>query len=315
MLVGIATTAGAQQPGRVWRIGILVAGSGSLNAAFIADLGRALDDLGYVDGRNLRIVAKSADGAVERLPQLAGELIALGVDLIVTTGSEATRAAKDATATIPIVFSGPSYPVEEGLVASFARPNGNVTGITAAMSDTIDKHLQLLRDVTPKLTRVAVIWSPANPGHAFAFRDTQNAAASLRIDIGSVHVTTATDLEPALAAIERLRPDALIVQPAQVVNYEVRRVSDMAQKLRIPSVSIARNFAQQGLLMSYGADFNDAPRRVAQYVDRILKGAKPAELPVERPTKFHLVINMKTAKALGLALPQSLVLRADEVIE
>jgi len=310
-----AGSAGAQPPGRVWRIGILVAGSGSLNSAVIADLRRALGDLGYVDGKNIRIVAKSADGVVERLPHLAGELVALGVDLIVTTGSEATRAAKHATVTIPIVFSGPSYPVEEGLVASFARPGGNVTGITVAMSDTILKHLQLLRDVTPKLARVAVIWSPANPGHRFAFRDTQTAAASLQIEVASVHVTGANDLESALPVIARVRPEALIVQPASFVTYEVRRLSDLATKLRIPSISIARNFTQQGLLMSYGADFKDAPRRLAEYVDRILKGAKPRELPVERPTKFHLVINMKTAKALDLAIPQSLVLRADEVIE
>jgi putative ABC transport system substrate-binding protein len=309
------TSAYAQQPLKAWRIGTLVTGSGSLNATAMADLRRALDELGYVDGKNVRIVERSADGAVERLPKLAGELVALGVDLIVTTGSEATRAAKRATATIPIVFSGPSYPVEEGLVASFARPGGNVTGITVAMSDTITKHLQLLRDVTPTLARVAVIWSPANPGHTFAFRDTQNAAASLRIHIDSVPLTGASDIVPALAAVERLRPDALIVQPTPYLNYEIRRIGELAVKLRIPSISIGRTFTQEGLLMSYGADFRDAPRRVARYVDRILKGAKPADLPVERPTKFHLVINMKTAKALGLAIPQPLVLRADEVIE
>ena len=315
MLAALAPMAGAQQPGRVWRIGTLVAGGGSVNVDVMADFRRGLEELGYVDGRNVRIVARSADGAVERLPRLAGELVALGVDLIVTTGSEATRAAKHATATIPIVFSGPSYPVEEGLVASFARPAGNVTGITVAMSDTVTKHLQLLRDLSPKLARVAVIWSPANPGHGFAFRDTRNAAAAMRIDVDSVHMTAAGDLEPALATLERSRPDALIVQPASFVTYEVRRLGDMAIKLRIPSLSIARTYTQQGLLMSYGADFQDAPRRVARYVDRIFQGAKPADLPVERPTKFHLVVNMKTAKALGLAIPQSLVLRADELIE
>jgi putative ABC transport system substrate-binding protein len=275
----------------------------------------SLQELGYVEGKNIAFFARSADGKVERLPGLAAELVALGVDVIVTGGSEATRAAKLATASIPVVFSGPSYPVEEGLVASFARPGGNVTGFTVAMSDTVAKHLELLREMVPTLASVAVIWSPANPGHTFAFRDTESAAAPLRLKVHSVPLTSADDVAPAVAAIRRLRPDALIVQPAAAVIAEIQRIGELAATLRIPSISITRQFAERGLLMSYGADVRDAPRRVAAYVDRILKGAKPADLPVERPMKFELVINMKTAKALGLMVPRTLLARADEFIE
>lgn len=302
-----------QQP-KLWRIGVLISSSsspaGNLNA-----LKQALREVGLVEGKDATFVVRSAGGAIERLPILAAELVRLGVDVMITGGSEATRAAKQATATIPIVFQGPSYPVEEGLVASFARPGGNVTGISIAMSDTVSKHLQLLQDVAPTASSVAVIWSPANPGHTFAFRDTESAAAAMRLKIQSVPVTEPNDLQPALTTIGRLKPDALIVQPAPFVTEHIERVSDLATKLRIPSISIMRQFAERGLLMSYGADFRDAPRRVAAYVDRILRGAKPAELPVERPTKFALVLNMRTAKVLGLSIPQSVLLRADDVIQ
>ena len=246
---------------------------------------------------------------------LATELVGLKVDVIVTGGSESTRAAKQVTTSIPIVFYGPSYPVEEGLVASFARPGGNITGITVAMSDTVAKHLQLLRDVVPTLADAAMIWSPANPGNTFAFRDTESAAASLRLKIQSVPMGSAGDVDPVLANIARLKPGALIVQTSAVLTVDhVQRISELAVKLRIPSITIAKTFAEQGLLMSYGADVREIQRRVAGYVDRVLKGAKPGDLPVERPTKFELVINMKTAKALGLTIPQSLLLRADEVM-
>jgi putative ABC transport system substrate-binding protein len=306
-------SARAQQSAKIWRIGILVVGVDRTTLA--SAVKHSLQELGHVEGKNVAFFARSADGSVERLPGLVAELVALGVDVIITGGSEATRVAKLATASIPIVFSGPSYPVEEGLVASFARPGGNVTGFTVAMSDTVAKHLELLREVVPTLASVAVIWSPANPGHTFAFRDTQNAAAPSRLKVHSVPMTSADDVDAAIAAIRRLRPDALIVQPAPAVFAEMQRIGELAATLRIPSISILRQFAERGLLMSYGADVRDAPRRVAAYVDRILKGAKPADLPVERPMKFELVINMKTAKALGLMVPRTLLARADEIIE
>ena len=315
-LAAMPPSARAQQPAKVWRLGILEGGRSTLaGITTSAALRQALQEFGYVEGKNAAFIDRSADRRIERLPGLAAELVGLGVDVIITMGSEAARAANQATASIPIVFSGPSYPVEEGLVASFARPGGNVTGITVAMSDTVSKHFQLLRDVVPTVATVAVIWSPANPGPTFAFRDTERAGASLRLKIQSVPMAGAEDLDPALAAIGRLRPDALIVQPGPLVFDHAQRVSELGIKLRIPSISIAKQFAERGLLMSYGADFRDAPRRVAGYVNRIFKGAKPADLPVERRTKFELVINMKTAKAMGLTILQSLLLRADEVIQ
>jgi len=305
----------AQQAANVRRIGILIVGVGVGGPAAALPLMQALQELGYVEGRNAAFFARSADARVERLPGLAAELVELGVDVIITGGSEATRAAKLATASIPIVFSGPSYPVEEGLVASFARPGGNVTGFTVAMSDTVAKHLQLLQEVAPTMASVAVIWSPANPGHTFAFRDTESAAAPLRLKVYSVPMASANDMDQAATTIARLRPDALIVQPAPPISGDLQRIGALAAKLRIPSISINRQLAERGLLMSYGADVRDAPRRVAAYVDRIFKGARPAELPVERPLKFELVINMKTAKALGLTVPRSLLARAEEIIE
>jgi ABC-type uncharacterized transport system substrate-binding protein len=304
-----------QQRATPWRIGVLVAGGASGINPLESTVAQALGEAGYVDGKDVIYVGRSADGRIERLPQLAAELVRLGVDVIVTGGSEATRAAKDATTSVPIVFFGPSYPVEEGLVATFARPGGNITGITVAMSDTVSKHLQLLREVAPMLADVAVVWSPANPGHRFAFRDTEREAASSRLKIHSVPILSPGEVDAAFARIERVRPGALIVQPLQQLPYPVQRLAELAVRLRVPSITIAKTLAQEGLLMSYGAVFADAPRRVAGYVERILKGASPAALPVERPTRFELVINMKTARAMGLAIPQSLVLRANELIE
>ncbi len=305
--------AAAQPQGRTWRIGFL-GGSEQGNPA-PGIFREGMRNLGYVEGRDFVVAFRWARGDPERSLALATELVGLKVDVIITMGSEATRAAKQATRSIPIVFSGPSYPVEEGLVASFARPGGNITGITVAMSDTVSKHLQLLRELVPTLADVAMIWSPANPGNTFAFRDTETAAAPLQLKILSLPMASADDVDPALAKIARLKPAALIVQPAaSLLLDDVQRIGELAIKLRIPSITIAKAFAERGLLMSYGADLRDL-RRVPGYVDRIFKGAKPADLPVERPTKFELVINMRTAKALDITIPQSLLLRADEVIQ
>lgn len=236
--------------------------------------------------------------------------------MIITQGSESAQAARRATTSIPIVFAGPSYPVEEGLVASFARPAGNVTGFTVAMSDTVSKHLQLLRDMVPTLDNVAVIWTPANQGHRFAFRDTESVASSLRLTVHSVPMASVDDVDLALAQVARLKPGALIVWPtAALADDQVRRIGEVTVRLRIPSITTLKSLARQGLLMSYGPDTSDAPRRIADYVDRILKGAKPADLPVVRPTKFELVINRNTAKAIGLTIPQALLLRADQIVE
>jgi len=303
----------------VWRIGILTPGTNTQLASRAnvpsPVLVEALRGLGYVQGKNVTYLVKTAGGSMERLPAAAAELVASDVDVIVTQGSEATRAAKQATPSIPIVFLGPSYPVEEGLVASFAHPGGNATGITLAQSDLASKLLQLLRDVVPALKDVAVIWSPDNPGSTFVFRDLERASVALRLKMQSLTIRSADASDPVLAAIASLRSDALIVLPAALVNAHMQRLCDLAPKLGIPSISPLKQYAEQGLLLSYGADIRDLEPRVAVYVDRILKGAKPTDLPVERPTKFELVINLKTAKAIGIAVPQSLRLRADELIQ
>ena len=315
-LLAVPLSAHPQRTAGLWRIGGLAAGvggTGSQNNPPGAVIRQALAELGYVEGRNVVYVGRNAEGKLDRLPALAAELAGLGIDVIITVNSEATRAAKQATSSIPIVFLGPSYPVEEGLVASFARPGGNVTGITLAQSDHVWKHLQLLRDVVPKLADVAVVWSSANPGSTFLMRDTEKAAAQLAMKLQSVPIKSTNDAD-ALAAIARLRTEGLIVLPAPLVYPNVGRISEIALQLRLPSVTAQKQYTEQGLLLSYGADIRDLERRVAGYVDRILKGAKPVDLPVERPTKFELAINMKTAKAIGLTIPQSLQLRADHVI-
>jgi len=245
--------------------------------------------------------------------------VRLNPDVIVVAGSEATKAMKEATRSIPIVFAGPSYPVEEGLVQSFARPGGNITGITAAQSDHVEKLLQLLLDVAPSLSNVGVTWSPANPGNTFNLRDLETAALGLKVKVLPVAMASDADLESALAAIARGRPGALIVLPTVRLNtvesISGARIGELATKLRIPTITPSKMLMERGLLMSYGADARDVQRRIPGYVDRILKGAKPADMPVERPTKFELGINMKTAKAIGLTIPPSLLLRADEVIQ
>jgi putative ABC transport system substrate-binding protein len=316
VLVALPAPAGAQRAAKVPRIGILAgAASGSPGSTLGAVLKQSLQELRYVDGKDVAYVDRSADGRIERLPQLAAELVGLGVDVIVTQGSEATRAAKQATVSIPIVFVGPSYPVEEGLVASFAHPGGNITGITLAQSDHVAKQLQLLRDVVPTLVDVAVIWSPGNAGTVLVLRDVESEAGPLRIKVQSVPIGSADDVGPALATIARLRPGALLLLGGVLVNAHVQRFSDLALQIRAPSIGNTKAFTERGLLLSYGADIRDLQRRVAGYVDRILKGAKPADLPVERPTKFELAVNMKTAKALGITVPKELLLRADEVIQ
>jgi putative tryptophan/tyrosine transport system substrate-binding protein len=311
VVVSLTATAHAQR--RMWRIGFLGGGEqGNPGPGIFRD---GMRTLGYLEGRDYVLEVRFGRGEPERALALATELVGLKVDVMITQGSEATRAAKQATLSIPIVFAGPSYPVEEHLVATFARPGGNITGITVAMSDTVSKHLQLLREMVPTLADVAMMWSPVNPGNTFAFRDTESAASSIRLKIHSVPITSA-GVDGALAAIARLRPGALIVQPSASLDLDrVYRIGELAIRLQIPSITINKQFAERGLLMSYGADIREIQRQLPRYVDRILNGAKPADLPVERPTKFELIINIKTAKAIGLTIPQALLVRADELIQ
>lgn len=240
--------------------------------------------MGYVEGRTAVIEWRWWEGKPDRLRDAAAELVRLNPDVIVVGGSEATKALKEATGTIPIVFIGPSYPVEEGLVQSFARPGGNITGITAAQSDIAGKLLQLLLEAVPSLADVGVIWSPANPGSTFGLRDVETAARGLNLKVLPVSMASVADVEPALAAIARARPGALIVYQTPIPSANVERIADFAIRLRIPSITAAKTLVERGLLLSYGADFRDVQGRIPGYVDRILKGARPADMPVERPT-------------------------------
>ena len=311
-LFAVPLTAEAQQAARLPRIGVLLPGNTGTGTEVLR---QGLREVGYVEGRTVLIEWRWWERKSERLRGAAAEMVRLNLDVIVVMGSEATKVMKEATRSIPIVFIGPSYPVEEGLVASFARPGGNITGVTVAQSDHVAKLLQLLLDVVPALADVGVIWSPDNPGSTFTLRDMETAARGLKLKILAVTMASGADVEPALATIARTRPGALIVLPSPIPVANAERISELVIRLRMPSITANKELMERGLLMSYGADIRDVQRRIPSYVDRILKGAKPADMPVERPTKFELAINMKTAKALGLTIPQSLLLRADEVIQ
>ena len=310
--LAVPFAAEAQQAARLPRIGVL---SSLQQGVGTEVLRQGFRELGYVEGRTAVIEWRWWEGKPERLRDVIAEMMRLNLDVIVVGGSEATKAMKEATRSIPIVFIGPSYPVEEGLVASFARPGGNITGVTVAQSDHVAKLLQLLLDVVPALADVGVIWSPDNPGSTFTLRDMETAARGLKLKILPVTMASGADVEPALATIARTRPGALIVLPSPIPVANAERISELVIRLRMPSITANKELMERGLLMSYGADGRDVQRRIPSYVDRILKGARPADMPVERPTKFELAINMKTAKALGLTIPQSLLLRADEVIQ
>jgi len=309
-LVAVPFATDAQQAARLPRIAILLPGNTGTGTE---DLREGLRELGYVDGRTAVIEWRWWERKPERLRDAAAEVVRLNPDVIVVTGSEATKSMKDATRSIPIVFSGPSYPVEEGLVASFARPGGNITGITNAQSDHVAKLLQLMLDVVPGLSDISVIWSPANVGSTLTLKDLETAARGLKLKLMAAAMASDADVEPALVAVARAHPGALIVLPSPVPIANAERIAELAIRLRVPSIAAQRSMMERGLLMSYGADFRDVQRRIPSYVDRILKGAKPADIPIERPTKFELGINIKTAKAIGLAIPNSLLLRADAV--
>jgi putative tryptophan/tyrosine transport system substrate-binding protein len=311
-LLAVPFAVEAQQAARLPRIGVLLPGNTGTGTEVLRE---GLRELGYVEGRTVLIEWRWWERKSERLRGAAAEMVRLNLDVIVVMGSEATKVMKEATRSIPIVFIGPSYPVEEGLVASFARPGGNITGVTVAQSDHVAKLLQLLLDVVPALADVGVIWSPDNPGSTFTLRDMETAARGLKLKILPVTMASGADVEPALATIARARPGALIVLPSPIPVANAERIGELAIRLRMPSITANKELMERGLLMSYGADIRNVQRRIPSYVDRILKGAKPADMAVERPTKFELAINMKTAKALGLTIPQSLLLRADEVIQ
>jgi len=315
-VLSVSLAAEAQQRGNVAKIGVLEqgaatpSGSGSHEA-----LRQGLRDLGYVEGQNLFIEYRFAEGKAERLPDLAAELIRLKVDVIVSGGTLAPLAAKHATKTIPIVLAAAGAPVETGLVASLAKPGGNITGLSNVSADLTGKRLQLLKEVLPGISRVAVLWNAANPISALVERETEAAARTLGLQVQSLEVRGPDDFEKALPAAISGRAGALFVVDNPLVFVARLRVADFAIRTRLPMTAFYKPFAEAGGLMTFGASLADLYRRAATYVDKILKGVKPADLPVEQPTKFELVINLKTARALGLTIPQSILLRADQVID
>jgi putative ABC transport system substrate-binding protein len=316
-LLGARLATGAPQAGRVPRIGYLatdLAANPHLTEAFR----QGLRDLGYVEGRHVVVEYRSAEGKIERLPALAAELAALKVEVIVAPNTPAALAAKHATRTVPIVFVGVGEPVTSGLVTSLARPGGNVTGLSAVSPELVGKWLELLKQVVPGVSRVAALWQPgAMDEHTEKemLKEAEVAARALGVRLQFVGAREPADIERAFSDMSREHAGALTVRPAPMFVSERRRLVDLAAKHRLPAVYAWREFVDAGGLMAYGPNLVDLYRRAATYVDKILKGARPGDLPVEQPTKFELVVNLKAAKALGLTLPPSLLARADEVIQ
>jgi putative ABC transport system substrate-binding protein len=307
--------ASAQQAGKVYRIGFLGnSGSTPLGARFVEAFRLGLRERGWIEGQNLVIEYRWAEGNPDRLPALAADLVRLKVDLIVAASSTFVQPAKEATSTIPIVFPIHADPVGTGHVASLAHPGGNITGLATLQTDLGPKGLELLNAAVPGAKRVAVLWNPSTPSHAPGLKAVENAGRTLGLQLQPLGVRSAGEIESAFAAMERERAAALLVLTSPLSGSEGRRLADLALSHRLPTMFERRENVESGGLMSYGTDFPDMFRRSAAYVDKILKGAKPADLPVEQASKFELVINLKTAKALGLTIPPSLLGRADEVI-
>ena len=304
-------TADAQQP-QVPRIGVL--SSFSDPDPQVAALTQGLRDLGWVEGQNVAVEYRYANNHLEQFPHLAAELVRLKVDLIVAGGEAGIRAARDATSTIPIVMANSGDPVGTGLIASLSRPGGNVTGLSLLAPDLGGKRLELLKETVPKVSRVGVLWNPTNAVKALELNSTEVAARALGVIVTSHGVRAPADFDRAFAAIGRERPTALITLADPLTRGHKTQLAEFAAKSRLPMIAETRDFAEAGGLMTYGASLLDLYRRAATYVDKILKGAKPGDLPIEQPTKFELVVNLKTAKALGLTIPQSVLVRADEVI-
>jgi putative ABC transport system substrate-binding protein len=319
LLIGLALAsvhpAEAQQPAKVPRIGVISQGSLSSTARNIKAFREGLRDLGYVEGQNITIEYRYAEGVDERFPNLADELVQLKINVIVANSTPATQAAKNATRTIPIVMINVSDPVGTGLVASLAHPGGNVTGLSNLNSDLGGKQLELLKEAFPKVSRVAILWDPGNAGNATWLEDMKVTAGPLRITLQPLEVHGPDDLERALLAIKKEHADALSVLANAVTNTNRARIADFAAKSRLPAMYPNNLSVETGGLMSYGPNPADLYRRAATYVDKILKGAKPADLPVEQPTKFELIINLKAAKQIDLTIPPNVLVRADRVIK
>jgi putative ABC transport system substrate-binding protein len=317
-MMAAAATAEAQAVAKIHRIGLLESAPSSSAADPFDQWGafrEGLRALGYVEGRTLSIESRWADDRYEGLPNLAAELVRLNCEVIVVRTTPAALAARSVSQTIPIVILSAIDPVRGGLVASLARPGGNVTGLTTLASDLSAKRVQLLKEIIPRLSRLAVLWNSANPGNAAGWRETQDAARALGVQLQSRPVEDAKDFERAFEVIARERPDALLIIGDALMVGHTKQIADFATRERLPTMFNSPAVLEGGGLISYAPNIREMARRGAYYVDKILKGAKPADLPVEQPRQFELVINLKTAKALGLTIPPSVLLRADRVIE
>src|SRR4029453_5615467 len=314
-LLAAPLAAGAQQTTKVTSIGYLSGPSLSANAARIEAFRRGLRELSYVEGKNLVIEWRSADGKLDRLPVLAAELVRLKVAVIVTSGGGPTRRAKEATSTIPIVMTNDPDPVGDGFVASLARPGGNITGLSTFAPEVSGKRLEILREVVPKLSRVAVLGSSTATGYAQTLKEIEPAAKAFQMQLQFLDVLHAKDIETAFQAASKGRAKGAPTLHNATRGSQRAQIAELAVKNRLPVMYHQSDFVEVGGLIFYGVNVPDLSRRAATYVDKILKGAKPGDIPVEQPTKFELVVNLKTAKALGLTVPPSLLARADQVIE
>ena len=315
MLLAVCFPAQAQQPTRIPHIGILTTFSPSVVSARIEGFRQGLRELGYVEGKNIVIEWRSAGGNNDRLPVLAAELAGLKVDVIVSPGPTATRAFKEATSTIPIVMAQDTDPVGSGFVASLARPGGNITGLATLAPEMGGKQLELLKEIVPKLSRVAVIGNSTIPGDAQALRETVLAAGAYEIYLRYLDVMDTKDLEATFRVAAKGRADGLLVLGNPYLNAQRKQVVDLAVKHRLPATYTRPEYIDAGGLMYYGTNYPDLFRRAAYYVDKILKGAKPADLPIEQPKKFELIVNLKAAKQIGLTISPNVLARADRVLK
>jgi len=315
MLFALGSSADAQQPTKIPRIGFLFAAPPSAVSARIESFRQGLRELGYVEGKNLVIEWRYAEGKLDRLPALAAELVRLKVDIIVSASPPVTRAAKDATVTIPIVMAQDSDPVANGFVASLARPEGNITGQASLTPEVSGKRLELLKETIPRLSRLAVLGTSTEPGNAQALKETEVAAGALGVKLQYLDVLGPKDIETAFRAAGKGRADAVLVLASAIFNTHRTQLVEHALNSRLPAIFWLSDFVEAGGLMAYGVSFADLFRRAATYVDKILKGAKPSDLPVEQPKKFEFFINLKTAKQIGLTIPPNVLGRADKVIK
>jgi len=319
VVVFVLVVAGAvvdgQQPTKVPRVGFLGGGSASANAGRMEAFRQGLRGLGYVEGKNIVIDQRWAEAKLDRLPALTAELLRLKVDIIVTAGAPATRTAKNATLTIPIVITNDNDPVANGFVASLARPGGNITGLSNLSPELSGKRLELMKEIVARLSRVAVFGTSTVPGNGQNLRETELAADAFKVQLQYLDVLDPKNIETAFQAAGKGRADALLVLSGPIFTSHRTQIVELAARSRLPAMYFRQEFVEDGGLMTYGASLNDLVRRAATYVDKILKGAKPADLPVQQPTKFELIINLKAAKQIGLTIPPNVLARSDRVIK